>query len=280
MVLFPYSIGYSVTVERFEASEFPKWLGTGKSIERGEPFLGDRASFELRAGWITLSSRTPSTAPSGSTRYGTPVGHALGKVLKIGDELQITRDCNGGWTYLLMRAGELEMGVGQLKGKYGTQLEIGWRPEGEDTEWLEHPPGRSYEPRPRKASSHAMVCISSQRFELKEKEEIKAATFYLKCIDLGDDPQMFGGWPPRIAMVATEEPAVRDALAGFFAFEEELARFSIELNQKLFPRGPNAVQREWAPGEYMEDRAQKLKLRNDKINEMYREFGMPPPEYI
>jgi hypothetical protein len=276
MVRFPYEIRYAIAIDQPENNQAPRWLGTGSILGTGKGHLGDHPAFALRDGWIILTS-TDLEITSKTQRFVLPVGHTLGRILQAWDELKVWRNANGCWTYWLVREGDLVIGVGYLNGPIGRDVEIVWHSAN-----IESPRSTSSSELPirvnlLKANSKVSVRMADNSFDLSEKEEINDGPYYLKCLDLGDHPGSLGGWPPRIAILKTNNVGARESLASYLAFQDQLSEAFMVISHRLFDEAPDGERKPYAPGEYMAERAKKFEEREEAIREMYRVFSMPYP---
>lgn len=221
-MLYPFSINCVVSIDKVESGPLHVWRGTGINDDGRK---AQSTTFRLDQGVVSLQSVASDAASSFDCDF--PVGHALAKMLVMGDRLNVSRNASdGGWTYWLLRDNHLVIGVGYLSGCYGGQVDIIWDRLGKR------------KGSPSADPSYVRLRLDQETFELKEKEEITFGNHYAKCIKFGV-MWVIPAQYPSIAIIRAEDRQLRETFASYLAFEERLCKTYIEMSQKLFPSGEN-----------------------------------------
>ncbi len=200
---------YQFAVE-FHSSHCWSGPGAGQAFfGNAEGIVGPRPRFELRAGWLTLfptdgwTQSLPTRvfsdverSPQGSRRlaaaarrrdlasYALFVGDALGKVLRIGDQLQFYRNGNGDFCYTALRDSDITFSAGSVgRVEHNGPIAV-WQEcdrhfnpnaAGLKEKYPDMPVAESIEVhRP-----HVTVRVKDQIFHLLDGEEVRVDKYYV-----------------------------------------------------------------------------------------------------
>jgi hypothetical protein len=279
MALAGIGINPAVFMKSYQLDPSPKWIGQVVNSDSNETHSVDQAAFELTEGVISLRLADGLSQFTKDLAFEFHVGHALAQVLQVEDRLELRRDGSGEWTYWVVRNDVLVIGVGNLRGKYGSNFEIHWREKNRET------PKKESQSRSDTINrlfmfngyAHAVVQLADQRFELKDHEEVFPGSYYVKCLHLGS-----GGMPgrsPRIGILTTSQLEIRDAFGGYFLFEDHLSKRFMEIYSELFDTFADPQKRnQWPAEEYEKEHKGRLRELELRVGELYLAFGLRPPQ--
>lgn len=261
MVRFPYQIRYSLFAEHLDPGPPNTWCGTATPKGVFGAVLGERPTFTIQDGWITLF---PTETKPGEKRRQWPVGHALAQLLQTGDAVEIWCDQNDCWTYWLARDDVYQIAVGQFSGKLDDSIRVRWvaceRPI--DSE-----------------ATHATVRLVDREFDLGTDEEVVSGRYYARCLYLGSS-HMLGGQRPQIALLATENVGIREALRAWFATVEKLRNCHREMIESIKVASSETKVGKLPGEEFMKRvRPAIFARQRERVEEVFAEAGMLRPPH-
>ena len=279
MALATIGIDPAVFIESYQPDPSPKWIGKVANSESNETYSLDRAAFDLSERVIALRLAAGVSRFTKDLVFELHVGHALTRVLQVGDRLELRHGGDGGWTYWLVRNDFLIIAVGNLNGNYGSNVEIQWHKKDDEKRRMESQSqvDKLSEALDFDGYSHAVVKLANHKFELHDQEEIVAGPYYAKCLHLGS-----GGIPghrPQVGILTTSRLEIRSAFSGFFLFQNHLLKKYMEISNELFETFTDPQKRRpWPPGDYMEERNKRLREQEVRLGKLYLAFGIRPPQ--